>query len=328
MTELLVTNIRTSAPPAITVSPECWSIRRTNFPDQITFHTPGLRRYRTTEYDGQNPSDFVSISVTGAACALKCAHCNTSLLTSMLDLSRFNNSVFELCATLAERGVRGVLISGGSDAQGRVPLRKHIPDLIRVRRELGLTIRVHPGLPDEETCAGLGEIDIDGAMVDIIGHTDTIRDVYHLDATPDEYEAVLERLDRYQVPTVPHIILGLHFGRMLGEWRALEMIARHPPKLLVLVVLTPLSGTPMAVSQPPPLDEIGAFFELARKTLPTTSVVLGCARPMGLMKLDIDRLAVDAGLNGIAYPAEGIVEYARQRGLAPMFIDACCGVTW
>ena len=31
-------------------------------------------------------------------------------------------------------------------------------------------------------------------------------------------------LERYNVPTVPHIILGLHFGSMLGEWKALEML--------------------------------------------------------------------------------------------------------
>jgi len=327
VSDLLLTDA-CAASAAVAVSPECQRIRRANFPDQITFHAPGLRRYRTSEYSGQKAGEFIAISVTGSACALKCAHCNTNLLKSMLDLARFNDSVFDLCAALAERGVRGLLISGGSDRWGRVPLRKYIPDLIRVRRELGMTIRVHPGLPDEETCAGLAAIDIDGAMVDIIGHQETIRAVYHLDATPAEYEAALERLERYGVPTVPHIILGLHFGRMLGEWKALEIIARHPPKLLVLVVLTPLTGTPMAVSQPPSLAEIGGFFEQARKTLPTTPVMLGCARPMGLMKVAIDRLAIDAGLNGIAYPAEGVVEHARLRGLEPTFVNACCGVTW
>ena len=45
-------------------------------------------------------------------------------------------------------------------------------------------------------------------------------------------------------------------------------------------------------------------------------------------KKEIDRLAVDAGLNGIAYPADGIVAYAQQRGLEPNFINACCGVNW
>ena len=316
------------APTPAVISTESMAIRRKNFPDRIRFHAPGLRRYQTAEYDEHDAAEFVSISLTGTACALSCEHCKMSVLKGMADLREFNGSLYELCAALAERGARGVLISGGSDAQGRVPLEPHLPDLARARRELGLIIRVHPGLPDERTCAGLAEVGIDGAMVDVIGHQDTIREVYHLDSTPDLYEDVLANLERYGVPTVPHIILGLHFGRMLGEWRALEMIARHPPKLLVLVILMPLTGTPMALVEPPPLEEIGAFFETARKRLPRTPVMLGCARPMGARKEQIDRLAVDAGLNGIAYPADGIVDYARKRNLQPEFINACCGVTW
>jgi uncharacterized radical SAM superfamily protein len=62
--------------------------------------------------------------------------------------------------------------------------------------------------------------------------------------------------------------------------------------------------------------------------LPETPVMLGCARPLGKIKADIDRAAVDAGLNGIAFPAEGVVAYARERGLRPKFVDACCGVNW
>jgi len=303
-------------------------IRRAHFADRIRFHTPGLKRYSTSEYAAQDAGEFVSISVTGNACALSCDHCEMQVLRGMNDLTGFDGSLYELCALLSARGARGVLISGGSDAKGCVPLLQHVPDLIRVRRELGLLIRVHPGLPDEATCAGLGQVGIDGAMVDIIGHRDTIRDVYHLDARPEDYDGVLASLERHGVPTVPHIILGLHFGRMLGEERALEIVAAHPPKLLVLVVLMPLGGTAMKDVTPPPSEEIGAFFEAARAALPSTPVMLGCARPLGALKLEIDRLAIDAGLNGIAYPADGIVAYAEQKGLEPTFVNACCGVTW
>lgn len=316
------------AQPIIEISTESLAIRRENFSDEITFHAPGLRRHKTDEFETQNTVEFVSISVTGAACALSCEHCKTNVLHGMTDLRRFDGSLFDLCSSLAERGARGVLISGGSDKQGRVPLLSHIPNVIRVRKELGLAIRVHPGLPDEETCAALGEVGIDGAMVDIIGHRDTIRDVYHLDSDPEDYENALAWLEHYKVPTVPHIILGLHFGKMLGEERALEMIVRHPPKVMVMVVLMSLTGTPMFGVTPPSLEEIGSFFKKARKALPSTPVMLGCARPMGDLKVQIDRLAVNAGLNGIAYPGNGIVEYARQAGLYPRFINACCGVSW
>lgn len=294
----------------------------------IVFHTPGLRRFKTSEYAAQDTERFVSISVTGTACALACEHCKMHVLQGMTALPHFDGSLFDLFCALAERGARGVLISGGCDRNGRVPLLRHIPDLIRARRELGFTIRVHPGLPDEETVAGLAEVGIDGAMVDILGDDATIREVYHLDATTADYEAVLDRLERYSVPAVPHIILGLHYGQMRGEWVALDMIARHARKFLVLVILMPLTGTPMAGVTPPPVSEIAAFFTHARRTLPTTPVMLGCARPLGKIKIEIDRAAVDAGLDGIAYPAEGIVTYARERGFRPRFVDACCGVQW
>ena len=318
--------IRIAEPMNLTT--ECLELRRANFGDVITFHAPGLRRYKTDEFDTQNAIEFASISVTGTACALSCEHCKTNVLHGMADLRRHSGSLFDLCVDLASKGARGVLISGGSDKQGRVPLLPHIQHMKRVRNELGLAIRVHTGVPDEATCAALGEVDIDGAMIDIIGHRDTMREVYHLDADPEDYENSLAWLEKHNVPTIPHIILGLHFGRMLGEERALEMIARHPPKVMVLVVLMPLTGTPMMGVTPPPLEEIGAFFEKSRKALPSTPVMLGCARPMGNLKVEIDRLAVNAGLNGIAYPANGIVEYARQNGLRPQFINACCGVTW
>jgi hypothetical protein len=290
------------------------------------FYAPGLRRFRTSEFAGQAPERFVAVSVTGAACALQCEHCRSRVLEGMTALD--GRSLFDLAWELARRGTRGLVVSGGCDRQGRVPLLRHIPDLRRIRDELGLMIRVHPGLPDEATAAALGEIGIDGAMLDVIGAEDTIREVYHLDVGVAEYEGALERLARHRVPLIPHIILGLHHGQMRGEWRALEMIAPHAPKCLVLVILMPLYGTPMARTTPPPVEEIASFFAHARRRLPEASIVLGCARPIGPVKAEIDRRAVDAGLDGIAYPADGIVTYAKARGRVPRFHDACCGVNW
>jgi hypothetical protein len=209
-----------------------------------------------------------------------------------------------------------------------VPLRRHTADLARAHHELGLLIRVHPGLADEATAAALGEVGVDGAMLDVIGAEETIREIYHLDVPVEAYAGAMERLQRHGVPLVPHIVLGLHRGRLLGEWRALAMIAERRPRLLVLVVLMPLYGTAMAGVTPPPVDELAAFFAEARRTLPDTPIALGCARPLGLAKAAIDRAAVDAGFTGIAYPAEGIVAYAQARGRRAEFHDACCGVHW
>jgi hypothetical protein len=84
----------------------------------------------------------------------------------------------------------------------------------------------------------------------------------------------------------------------------------------------------MAQTTPPSTEEIGDFFQLARARMPDTPIALGCARPAGISKQTIDQMAIDAGFNGIAYPAEGAVAYAEARGMTPRFHDACCGVNW
>ena len=106
------------------------------------------------------------------------------------------------------------------------------------------------------------------------------------------------------------------------------MIARHPVSTLILVVLMPLVGTPMADVTPPPAAEVIEFFCLARTTMPDTKINLGCGRPMGPMKRELDWGAIDAGLNGIAYPAEGAIAYAESQGLRPEFYEFCCSLTW
>jgi hypothetical protein len=61
---------------------------------------------------------------------------------------------------------------------------------------------------------------------------------------------------------------------------------------------------------------------------PASPVNLGCARPLGALKVELDRAAIDLGLNGIAYPADGTIEYARSRGLTPRLFEYCCSLTW
>lgn len=59
------------------------------------------------------------------------------------------------------------------------------------------------------------------------------------------------------------------------------MIRRHPVSTLILVVLTPLVGTPMGDLPPPPVEEVVDFFACARDAMPDIPVNLGCGRPMG-----------------------------------------------
>ena len=302
-------------------------VRRANFPDVMDFYAPGLKRWQTSEWVPANPRRFLPVSVTGSACALCCDHCQAKALDAMVSV-RADQDLFTLAARLRQRGSEGLLVSGGSTRAGGVPLLAHLGHVRRIREELGMKVVVHSGLVSPELAAGLAASGVDGVMLDIIGADETLRDVYHLDLTVADVDRSLRLLSGQGLRIIPHIVLGLHYGRFLGEHRALEMLLCYPVSTLILVVLVPLVGTPMAKLPPPRVDQVADFFATARLAAPATTINLGCARPLGAVKRELDQAAVDLGLNGIAYPADGAIEYARSRGLTPRLFEYCCSLTW
>lgn len=312
---------------AVTSSTEGMTRRLERFGTEIQFYAPGLKRWQSSEWAPEHPNRFLPVSVTGTACALQCEHCRTKVLEGMVTLGA-ERDLFARAQRLQAGGTDGILVSGGSQRHGGVPLGPHLEAMRRIRDELGMRVVVHSGVVSPELADGLAGAGVDGVMLDIIGARETIRDVYHLDLTPDDFDRALGLLAERGLRIIPHIVLGLHYGEFLGEWRALEMIAAHPVSTLILVVLTPLVGTPMGHLPPPPVKDVTAFFALARERMPGTRINLGCGRPMGEMKVALDRAAIDHGLNGIAYPADGMVAYARERGLEPAFHEYCCSLTW
>ena len=303
------------------------AVRRANFPDVMDFYAPGLKRWQTPEWAPANPRRFLPISVTGSACALSCDHCQTKVLDGMISV-RADLDLFALASRLRAEGSEGLLVSGGSTRTGEVPLLPHLRHIPRIKSELGMKVIVHSGVVSPRLAAGLAAAGVDGVMCDVIGADETLRDVYHLDLTVADMDRSLALLAGEGLRIIPHIVLGLHYGRFLGEHRALEMLTRYPVSTLILVVLTPLSGTPMAHIPPPPPDQVAGFFATARLAAPATPVNLGCARPLGPVKNELDQAAIDLGLNGIAYPADGAIAYAASRGLTPRLFEYCCSLTW
>lgn len=302
-------------------------VRRRHFGNTVTFYAPGLKRWQTSEWTPEKPDRFLPVSVTGTACALQCDHCKTEVLKGMITVSPIVD-LFAMAERLQAQGTEGVLVSGGSSRSGEVPLAPHLPAMRRIKDELGMRVVVHSGIVKPEIAAGLAAAGVDGVMLDIIGADETIREVYHLELEAADFERSLERLAVEGLQIIPHIVIGLHYGELLGEWNALEMIRRYPVSALILVVLTPLVGTPMGHLSPPPVADVVGFFGDARAAMPDTQLNLGCGRPMGAMKVALDKGAVDQGLNGIAYPAEGIIDYARRCGLEPDLHELCCSLTW
>lgn len=303
-----------------------WQIRQDNFGGRISFFAPSLKRYTTEEFSQECSCSFAPVSITGSACALMCDHCQARILRAMTP-ALTPRSLLAEATRLKAAGARGMLVSGGSGRDGVVPLSGFLGVIGEIRERLGLTVLVHTGITGRKLARGLAAAGVDAAMIDIIGADRTVRGVCHLDgACAADYERSLANLCEAGVAVSPHVVIGLDFGVLAGEMQALETISRYPVSSLVLVGLVPQLGTPMEGVAVPAPGRFGELFLIARELLPRTPVMLGCERPAGDHKVETDRLALAAGLNGIAYPAEGIIELARETGLEVSLSEMCCAV--
>jgi lipoyl synthase len=292
---------------------------RTN---EIRFYAPSFMYYKTSYYRS-SPTIFPTISVTGKGCALNCKHCGGLVLETMYPV-KSSEELFELCVQLKKKGALGCLISGGCLPNGSVPVGKFIDSITRVKRELGLTILVHTGIIDETTAKALAEAKVDSALVDIIGSNNTIKEIYKLNVKVDDYSRSLEALQESGISFVPHVIVGLHYGRLEGELHALQMIRNYRPSALVVIAFMPIRGTEMEKIDPPKPAEIAKVIAVARLMFPETPLVLGCMRPRGRHRVETDTMAIKAGVDAIAFPSEEAVMFAEQHGRAVAFSSLCC----
>jgi len=293
----------------------------------IRMHTPTFREFTSDEIKGCGKNSFPAFSITGPACALNCDHCQAKILEPMIPATNPEELDRRVRDMVMLQDLKGFLVSGGSNKRNEVPYDRYYPVIEKLKRDFPyLQIAMHSALMGEAKAKTMEAAGVDVVMTDVIGHQDTIRDVYHLDRSIDDYEETLRALRTTKMSVVPHIIIGLHYGRMLGETNALEMIARHNVDSLVLVVVMPFyapKDRPFAIVD---TSEIGDFFLAARRKLPDRRVQLGCARPAGLHKVVTDAYAVMAGLDGIAFPADGAVAMARAIGRPVDQQHACCSM--
>lgn len=291
--------------------------------NNIVFFAPGSKHYDNGTYIN-NPNSFVNISLTGTECQCRCAHCNGKMLNNM-NSAATSEDLIALISKLTAKGCRGVLLSGGACQDGSVPL-KAFGAAIKQITDMGLKVAVHPGLLTEETADILAQANISCTALDLIGDETTIKDVYHLDKKTEHYRESLRAARAAGLKVAPHIVVGLHFGQIRGEYEALKMIAEHGADSLVFVVLKPLSGTDMADVCPPAIEEVSELFQTAREWLGNIPMSLGCARPVGEYARQVERAALDAGFSAIAYPARETVEEAVKRGLNISYKEYCCGM--
>ena len=295
-------------------------------PGRVNFYTPTFKAYATSEISGCGKSAWPAVSITGGDCKLQCDHCKAKILEPMIP-ARTPEDLWRVVNEQIAAGAQGMLLTGGSNHRNEVEYDAYYATIRRIKDSFPeFRIALHTALVSADIARRMEDSGIDAAMMDVIGAQETITQVYHLKRTVDDFERSLEHLVATQMHVVPHIVLGLHYGRFLGEDNALEIVARHLPAALVLVVVMPFYAPQKRPYVTPDSHEVGRFFLRARQALPGLPLLLGCARPPGKAKQEIDSYAVMAGLNGLAHPADGVVELAARLLRDVRITPACCSI--
>ena len=314
------------APLDASLLADCERARNAVVDREIRFSTPTFKAYSSCDVEGCSSNAFPAFSVTAAGCALMCDHCQAKILEPMIPATSpemLDRKVRDLIGT---QGLRGFLLSGGSNRRNEIRYERFYPVIERLKRDFPyLKVAIHSALLDEARARLMEAAGVDTAMMDVIGAEETIREVYHLERPVDDFEATLAALTATSMEVVPHIVIGLHYGRILGETRALDIVSRHRVHSLVLVVVMPFYARP-GTFLTPGTGDVGRIFLDARARIADREVLLGCARPPGMHRRITDAYAVAAGLDGIAFPAEGTLAVAHALGRPVVQEHACCSI--
>ncbi|GAB4323138.1 MAG: radical SAM protein [Promethearchaeota archaeon] len=281
--------------------------------DQVSLYYPG--------------NDFPSISVTGGECSLDCSHCGKKYLHGMIPAPT-PDALYETCLELERKGARGCLVSGGCDEKGAVPLEPFLDCIARVKRETNLVLNLHTGLLSEAVADGLAQAGVDVVSFDVNVDPEVIRDVYHLDATPEDYARALKYLVDRGVTVVPHVCLGLNRGRLVSEFDALKFLSEFPFEVLVFIVLIPPRDPPAAnlFSEPSP-EDLARLVAVARLRYPPVDVALGCMRPKNpRARLQFEKGAVEAGASRLVMPSPKTRAWLVKKGYDLRVKKGCCAV--
>jgi uncharacterized radical SAM superfamily protein len=292
----------------------------------IRFSTPTFKEYSSSELEGCGKNSFPAFSITAGGCALMCDHCQAKILEPMIPATRPEELDRKVRDLILLQDLQGFLLSGGSNRRNEIRYEPYYPVIEKLKHDFPyLRVAIHTALTDTARARSMADAGVDTAMMDVIGAEATIRDVYHLDRPVADFEATMAALCATSMEIVPHIVIGLHYGRLLGETAALDIVARHPVHALVLVVVMPFYAKPGSFTTPSAHD-VGRVFLEARRRLSDRQVLLGCARPPGMHKRVTDSYAVMAGLDGIAFPADGMVAVAQAIGRPTQHEHACCSI--
>jgi len=271
---------------------------------------------------------FPAISITGSKCALSCEHCNKKYLENMRDITN-PNDLKNFLNDLYENDGVGALISGGCDPNGAVPLNDYLGVIKEIKEDTNLIINTHTGLLNRNTAEMLAQSKIDIVSFDVNVDEDIINDIYHLKKKAEDYKIAIELLQKFNLNIVPHVCIGLFYGKVKKELDTINFIKQifNEPKLIVIIALIPPKVSTNQFKMPSP-ENISKIIATTRILFPKTEISLGCMRPRGNIKTKLEKLAIKAGINRIEIPSRTSLNWLTgyDPSIKFQFFSACCAI--
>ncbi|MDV9858903.1 radical SAM protein [Clostridioides difficile] len=219
------------------------------------------------------------------------------------------------------RNITSFLLSGGCSYDGDVPMSTHIQTIKRLK-EQGYRLNAHLGLMDKESIIELCKY-LDIVSFDLVFDKETIREVYKMEKSKDDYIEVYNTI-RENTEVAPHICIGLKGGQIKGEYEIIEYLQKNPPNKLTFIILIPTKGTEYENVEPPELERVADILCEARINLPYTEINLGCMRPRGVYRKELDQLSIMCGVNKIVLPSRSAKNKAIEMNMTITECKECC----
>ncbi|MGQ9817189.1 MAG: radical SAM protein [bacterium] len=304
-------------PDLITFADKARDLSYRHHGKKIIFFIPGMFTYN------RQRGKYPAVSLTGKNCHLSCRHCQGKLLETMIPATT-PEELINTANELRKNGAHGFLLSGGYDRGHKIAWHKFVPAIRKIKDFDDFKISVHCGIIDKKTARMLKEAGVDQALIDVIGDDMTIARVYKTDIKVSNIVNSIQALLDAEIPVIPHIVVGMNYGRIVGEYHAVDLLKNLPIKMLVFVSLMPLPGTEMQNIKLPAAEDVARILIYARLQYPEMEMALGCARRRGYWQ--IDTWAIECGINRIALPAEEAIEKAKNYGLLIKWQKTCCSL--
>jgi len=263
---------------------------------------------------------FPSVSVTGPRCGLECPHCMGLPLSTMLP-AETPDALLSLANKLSDDDALGFLLSGGCGANGAVPLGGFSDAVRSIKDATNLKINAHVGYPRREAIDRLVDSGIDAFSVTFPMSDEIGKRYLGIDNALSRYEETANGLRDIGARVVPHALIGL--GNQNEDVAGLSVLASYNPKSVVVIVFTPLRGTPLSTAPAMPDARIVETLAFARSAMQHANLVLGCMRPRG--KTEVEARLIEGSLDGIVMPSTAALRAVSGKVALERY-EGCCAL--